>query len=576
MTYSICTAIANLPAHLLTTAIIDAGVNEGSIELLDYLPKEYLTTDNIQKIIQKDENSWRGFSLKKLPMDKRSQEVCNVAVQKDLDNLPDVPYPMRNTAMLMVLMGNLKKHLHYLTLIPSACWNSEAVYKGIRNLCSSSPSYNYGHRSRYSSYGSNDYEKKNAMEKVQVLLSYVPRPVKSRKFYFGLLDEVSSEMAVALIPACHKQGNYFELLAKHQPDLVPADKYTHEMFMNAIGPDTQKNIYDITRENGLHEKLLSVLDDVLADTIIAKTPGYFLKLPKALQTTSRLLKILDDHDKICNLYSFVRDIDASLLTIAVCKKFICKKIYLPTFPTEIWNDTFVKHCLKHDETYAWFQQMPQQYQTLKIVSAAITYSLSNAECALPQYITYEVACKLNMEANTDDYHKQYREYVPTHYYKDFEAMTGLPKEFMGGECTFQSFRENKKPYTYCQLGGNCIGIYSKGVNSNAYFCLILTRRTPMAIRPEVVFDKAIGTFHKTWLEKMVADYDRSFTKPVVESGLKKLQTNGYYNVKLLETTPSGIKIFRNFFMDAPISYVAEKNGIVSERNTKESLMKLLQ
>ena len=98
----------------------------------------------------------------------------------------------------------------------------------------------------------------------------------------------------------------------------------------------------------------------------------------------------------------------------------------------------------------------------------------------------------------------------------------------------------------------------------------------MAIRPEVVFDKAIGTFHKTWLEKMVADYDRGFTKPVVESGLKKLQTNGYYNVKLLETTPSGIKIFRNLFLDYTVSYIAEKDGIVSERSTKESLMKLLQ
>lgn len=576
MTYSICTAIANLPTHLLTTAIVNAGVNEGSIELLDHLPKEYLTTDNIQKIIQKSENSWRGFSLKRLPLDKRSQEVCDVAVEKDMDNLPDVPYSMRNTRMLMELMGNLTKQLHYLTLIPPACWNAKAVYKGMRNLCTSSSSYNYGHRSRYSSYGNREYEKKNAMEKVQVLMSYVPKSVKSRKFYLGLLDEISVEIAVALIPACHKQGKYFELLAKHQPDLVPVEKYTHEMFMSTIGPDTQKNIYDISRKNGLLEKLISVLDDALVDTIIAKAPGYFLTLPKEFQTTSRLIKVLDVHDKISNLYSFVRDIDASLLTIAVCKKFICKKIYLPTFPTEIWNDTFVKHCLKHDETYAWFEQMPQQYQTQEIVSAAITYSLSNAEYALPQYITYEVACKLNMEANTDDYHKKDREYVPAQYYKDFEAMTGLPKEFMGGECTFQSFRENKKSYTYCQLGINCIGIYQKGNYSNTYSCLILTRRTPMAIHPVVVFDKAIGTFHKTWLEKMVADYDRSFTKPAIESGLKKFQTNGYYSVKLLETTTGGIKIFRNLFLGYTVSYIAEKDGIVSVRSTKESLMKLLQ
>ena len=73
--FSICTAIANLPVSLLTSEIIKAGVEEGNIRLLDCLPVEFMTMENIQRILQKSGDGWSSFSLSRLPVDKRSQEA---------------------------------------------------------------------------------------------------------------------------------------------------------------------------------------------------------------------------------------------------------------------------------------------------------------------------------------------------------------------------------------------------------------------------------------------------------------------------------------------------------------------
>ena len=61
--FSICTAIANLPVSLLTSEIIKAGVEEGNIRLLDCLPVEFMTMENIQRILQKSGDGWSSFSL---------------------------------------------------------------------------------------------------------------------------------------------------------------------------------------------------------------------------------------------------------------------------------------------------------------------------------------------------------------------------------------------------------------------------------------------------------------------------------------------------------------------------------
>ena len=168
--------------------------------------------------------------------------------------------------MLKVLMGSLKNHMHYLALIPSCCWNVEAVYKGIRNLFSGNSSYDY-RRGRYNHYGSSEYEKRSALEKTQVLLSFVPRTIKNRAFYRGLLSlsGLSVEAAIELIPKCHKQGEYHKLLAMQRPELVSVDKYTLDMFMAVLGPKSKINVYHFPAKSDILAKMKTVMNDALAD-----------------------------------------------------------------------------------------------------------------------------------------------------------------------------------------------------------------------------------------------------------------------------------------------------------------------
>lgn len=574
--FSICTAIANLPVSLLTSEIIKAGVEEGNIRLLDCLPVEFMTMENIQRILQKSGGGWSSFSLSRLPVDKRSQEVCNVAVEKDIDNLPEVPYTLRNQNMLKVLMGSLKNHMHYLVLIPSCCWNVEAVYKGIRNLFSGNSSYDY-RRGRYNHYGSSEYEKRSALEKTQVLLSFVPRTIKNRAFYRGLLSlsGLSVEAAIELIPKCHKQGEYHKLLAMQRPELVSVDKYTLDMFMAVLGPKSKINVYHFPAKSDILAKMKTVMNDALADLIIAETPLYFNDLSKDYQTVPRLLQVLDNCKDKPNFYHFVQGVDKSLLTRTVCQKFVKQTTTYPEFPQEIWNEAFVKHCFEHDKTYSWFEQIPRKLQTPEIVSAALEHSLRNIEYAEPKFVTYEVACKLNLEVNKDSYMKGLKKYIPAVYYENFQEMTGLPVEFMGGECSFSQLRENRPNFSYCQLGYMCIGFYEKESYPSKYGLLILTRRTPMSIRPQVIFNRAIGTYHKTWLEKMLADYDSSFVKPTVGKELKEYQTNSYYNVKYLETI-AGQKVYANLLMGEPVCYVARTSDGLIYRSTHEKMVNALQ
>lgn len=570
-------AIANLPVSLLTTDIVEAGVEEGNIKLLDYLPLEFMTSDNIQRILQKNNDSWSSFNLSRFPEEKRTPDVCNIAVKKSIDNLPEVPYKFRNKGMLMELMGVLKKHLHYLPLVPPGCWDREAVYKGMRNLSSPDNCYSsYGRtRSRYNSYNSKEYENKATMEKIQVLLTYVPRAIKNKDFYLGLLSNLSVDMAVRLIPNSYKQGKYFEILAKLKPGLVPANKYTYEMFVSVLGPDNDMHIHSIPKENGLYAKMLSLMDDTLADIIITKTPQYFTELPKSFQTTTRFLKVLDNYKEVNNTYGFGEKLDKSLLTKAVCRKYVKVTQNYPEFPQEIWNEAFVKYCMENDKTYGWFKQMPRHLQTQQIVSTALDLSIFNIEYAEPKFITYENACKLNQQVNTDNYMERFREYIPEIYYENFEIMTGLQREFMGGERSFFNVKDVRSSYTYCALGQGFVGFYAGGRYKGPATYLVVTRRTPMSMKPQTVFDRAIGTYHKTWLEKMVADYDRLFVKPSISKELKKFQDCGYYDVKYQETV-DGIKIYANFFMDEPILYLADTTEGVRQSASREKLINKLQ
>lgn len=162
------------------------------------------------------------------------------------------------------------------------------------------------------------------MEKTQVLLSFVPRAIKNKAFYRGLLSlsGLSVEAAIELIPKCHKQGEYHKLLAMQKPELVNVDKYTLDMFMAVLGPKSKVNVYHFSEKSVILAKMKTVMNDTLADLIIAGTPLYFNDLPKDYQTVPRLLQVLDNYKDKSNFYHFVQGLDKSLLTRTVCKKFV--------------------------------------------------------------------------------------------------------------------------------------------------------------------------------------------------------------------------------------------------------------
>lgn len=76
-------AIKNLPDNLITPEIINAGIEEGHIELLNILPKQYLTRENIKKLKNKDSYSYYSFDLTKIPFKNVDQEICDGCNRKE-------------------------------------------------------------------------------------------------------------------------------------------------------------------------------------------------------------------------------------------------------------------------------------------------------------------------------------------------------------------------------------------------------------------------------------------------------------------------------------------------------------
>lgn len=75
-----------------------------------------------------------------------------------------------------------------------------------------------------------------------------------------------------------------------------------------------------------------------------------------------------------------------------------------------------------------------------------------------------------------------------------------------------------------------------------------------------MFDVPVGTFHRTWLEKIVAENDPRFVKPRVDKALKAVQAVCYYGVEKLKDL-NRTEIFRNTFMGETIGYCARRRDL---------------
>ena len=183
----------------------------------------------------------------------------------------------------------------------------------------------------------------------------------------------------------------------------------------------------------------------------------------------------------------------------------------------------------------------------------------------PELISLEQAQRLYRK------NEYYREYIPQRFISEFRNETGLEEAFFGGEVSFSRLREFRENNTYCKLGDSYIGIRGeRDTHYNTYQVLVVTRRTPQAFRPVSLFESIIGTFHATWLEKLIADNDTTFVKPSVPKELKPYQFNGYYAVEKVGEV-DGVAIYANELLDERVFYTARPG---MELKIKDSLSAL--
>ena len=181
------------------------------------------------------------------------------------------------------------------------------------------------------------------------------------------------------------------------------------------------------------------------------------------------------------------------------------------------------------------------------------------------------------QMDRDELKNTFHKYVPSQYLNDFTQTTGLPKEFFGGEAeNYEDFRERRTNYSYCRLGHVHIGYFIEKVDYRiSYHRIIMTRRSPESIRPGIVFCRSIDTYHKTWLEKMFMDYDPTFNKPVFAKGLKKYQSNTYFDVRPHQEI-DGHKTYINTLFGIGVSYAVEIEGGVYHRKSLNKLKEILK
>lgn len=554
----ICKAIAHLPEELVTSEIATAGIEEANIELLDHLPHKYLTDEAILSIINKNEKSysWQSFSLSRIPEQLRTQGVCDFAVNKDINNFSYVPANNRTSGMLKKMVSDVDKGIQYLHLFSETLWDTTLAYAGI-NDAYSCHTQSYRYRGGYHTAGQND------IKMVQVFLTFVPSAIKTRKFYEGLFvnTKLSPEHIDLLTPAKYKRRSYYMQMATRKFNLIPQKQYSYEIFMAAMTENSRTSVNDLFSEQ-IKPHLLACLDNTMADRIVTVSAEHFLKLPKDFQTSQRLERAIDSFSSHYG-YNLVDSTYQHLFTESVCRAFIRKDRHYPELPKQIWTSGFVDYCLQYGSSFNWFEQMPKHLQTPGIVYKALEKNAGYLAYARPELVSLEQAQKLFRQS---EYTHQY---IPERFYTDFIEQTGLPKEFFGGETDFHSFRENRTKHTYCKLGHCYLGFYQYE-HYGSPTRLIMTRRTPHSIRPETVFDRTIGTYHTTWLEKLIADYDPCFVKPTITKGLKEYQVNSYYTVEKVETYKAHT-ICVNTLLGERISYSVKINGRVEFSNQINNL-----
>ena len=569
---SIYEAAANLPEELITPEIATAAIDEGRIELLDSLPHKYLSGEVVMAIIEKnaDGYSWRGFNLKNIPENLRTKDVCIFAIKKDKENILHTPKEHISNEMLSMMMSSVEGNLKYLHLFSETEWTAENLVDGVNSIYSKT-TQNSGPRGGYRSPTTI-----TDLKPVAIFMSYVPRRLITREFYSKLFDSrLSIDDIDALTPLQFQDKDYYLKVAQKKFALVPDFYYDYDTILAglennqiSLSPHYSSSYYnndpkDIEKKvqhEKIREQVFAIMDAKMADIAIEMNPDYFQYLPKKFHTAERLILAIQksERENIIRLEG-----NEKLFTMDICKAYIYRNKDLPTLPDTIWTDEFVDCCMGYGTKFQWFDQLPKSLQTQDIAEKAMSYGNYNAKHVRPEFITLERAQEL--------YRDKKKDYVPTHYIKDFCNETGLTEEYFGGEVTYDEFRNRRKDKTFCRLGHSFIAFSDDSTYNYKDYHITLTRRTPASFRPIQIFERTIQTFHTTWLEKLIADNDAAYTKPTSPSrNDKAYQVNSYFKLDKLEEF-EGVQIYVNSLLGERVYYTAKSEHRDFEESTLAEL-----
>lgn len=478
---NIVSAIEWLPEHLFTEEIVEAAVESKEIEVLSHIPGRFLTPGRIERIIAGSTESWHSFELRNIPEAYRSGAVCDYAMRKKPKNITAVPEAMVTREMAEAVIRNGRGDFDILAFIPERLWDAQLAYLALRSYI-------------YDPYYTDS--RTDAVMKTGLILGYVPVEVKTQEFYYGMLDgmKILSTVTDAVVPSRFKTAAYYRKMAEHDLSLVPARFYSYEILHAAVCSTEGKNF--IT-DPQFFKPLSVYLDDMLADRLMEKHPYMFGELPKRFKTPERLVIAIDNSKRETNCY-IDEETEQSLLTVEVCKAFIRRNGNCPEFPENVWTREFVDYCMEHGTSFRWFRQMPKKFQSSANTQAAYDYGHYHICDFAKRFITPQMAKECYQE-------RSYAHAIPGHFLTEFCRQTGLPEKFYGGETTMLSLKNSRDDYTYCKVGNTCLAFYLKEQYEPSSAHLMMTRSDSKYCTPEKVFDVPVGTFHRTWLEKIVAE-----------------------------------------------------------------------
>lgn len=545
---SIKVALEYLPEEFVTQEMVNEAVKCKDVEVLSYIPQRFLNTQLIEQVIANCDNCWHSFKLKHIPEECRTESVCAYAVKKSWRNIYAVPTHIMTREMALKVVQNCAGDLDILSAIPAHIWDNELAIEAMVSLI--------GNVHRIGDYT-------NAIIRVEIVLGYLPASLKTQELFIAMLEREALDVLCVdrVTPTKFKNKLYYQYLAKRDLSMVPHKYISYEVLYAAVFSEHNNKVHN----EYVLGHYLHLLDDRLADQLVRRYAYVFKTLPDKFRTAKRLVLALDSSSR--DSYTLINTEDSKdsrLLTVEVCKAFVRRGGSCPTFPQKVWTRKFVEYCEENCKSYQWFEQMPTEFQTPKNTQAAFDYNSYNIRYFLKRFITPAMAKSVYRE-------NYYNCWVPKHFISEFVKQTGLSEKFYGGERPLLTLKNNHEDYTYCKIGNTYIGFYYTDKYNPNTARLIMTRAESRYCKPSRVFECSVSTFHRTWLEKIVAENDPLFEKPKVDKSLRAVQALGYYGVEKIKDIKR-TEIFRNTFLGETIGYCARRRDLTYHSDNCATLL----